>query len=37
VQLRFLDGNSEGYVNDPAQPRTLGSEAEVLSYVEVRL
>ncbi|MBZ0232178.1 MAG: hypothetical protein K8M05_07470 [Deltaproteobacteria bacterium] len=36
-QLRFLDGYSEGYVIDPVHPRTLGSEAEVLSYVEVRL
>jgi beta-galactosidase len=36
-QLRFLDGFSEGYVTDSEQPRRLGSEAEVLSYIEVRL
>jgi hypothetical protein len=36
-QLRLLDGFSEGYVTDPAAPRALGREAEVLSYVEVRM
>ena len=36
-QVRTLDGFSEGYVMDPARPRTLGTEAEVLSYIEVRL
>ena len=36
-QVRTLDGFSEGYVIDPARPRTLGTEAEVLSYIEVRL
>lgn len=36
-QVRVLDGFSEGYVIDLARPRTLGTEAEVLSYIEVRL
>jgi hypothetical protein len=36
-QLRFLDGFSEGYVADPAQPRKLATEGEVLTYLEVRL
>ncbi len=36
-QLRFLDGFSEGYVMDPAAPSRLGSEAEVLSYLEFGL
>ena len=35
-QVRVLDGFSEGYVIDPSRPRTLGTEAEVLSYIEVR-
>jgi hypothetical protein len=36
-QLRFLDGFSEGYVEDPMRPRKIGSEAEVLSYIMVSL
>jgi beta-galactosidase len=36
-QVRVLDGYSEGYVTDLGNPRKFGSEAEVLSYVEVRL
>jgi hypothetical protein len=36
-QLRFLDGFSEGYVPDPAAPRSLGSEAEALTYLELSL
>ncbi len=36
-QLRFLDGFSEGYVADPALPRKLATESEVLTYLEVRL
>ena len=35
-QVRMLDGFSEGYVMDPSRPRALGTEAEVLSYIEVR-
>jgi hypothetical protein len=33
----MLDGFSEGYVMDPARPRKIGTEGEVLSYIEVRL
>jgi hypothetical protein len=36
-QLRVLDGFSEGYVTNPAAPRRLGTEAEALTYLEVRL
>ncbi len=36
-QLRFLDGNSEGYVPDASASRRLGREAEVLTYFEVSL
>jgi hypothetical protein len=36
-QWRVLDGYSEGYVTDPSHPRKLGSEEEILSYVEVHL
>jgi hypothetical protein len=36
-QLRLLDGNSEGYVVDPAHPTRIGSEAEALTYLELGL
>jgi hypothetical protein len=36
-QLRFLDGFSEGYVSDPDHPRSVGSEAEVLTYLAFSL
>jgi hypothetical protein len=36
-QLRLLDGYSEGYVPHPVYSRRLGSEAEVLTYLELAL
>ncbi len=34
-QLRFLDGYSEGYVQDPSKPTATGLEAEALTYIMV--
>lgn len=36
-EWRLLDGYSQGYTTDPSAPRSLGSEAEVLTYLQLGL